>query len=523
MIDIGNLPTGWAIESLNGLCILNPRHDKTLSDNLDVSFIPMAAVDEKTGTISADVECRKLGKVRRGYTHFADGDVIFAKITPCMENGKSAIAENLYNGLACGSTEFYTLRSNGAISPQYLHPFLRQNSYIDNASMNMTGVVGQRRVPKNFILSTQIPLAPLNEQKRIVAKIEALQTRSSAVKEELEAIKPLLNQFRQSVLAAAFRGDLTKDWRKQNPNVEPAEVLLERIRIERRRRWEEAELEKMKAKGKVPKDDKWKKKYKEPESIDSEDLLELPDGWCYSCLQILADVIDPNPSHRMPKYVNLGISFISTENFVEPEYIDFSIGKQVGRETLDKQRKSYLIEDGDFALSRIGTIGKTRFLPINQEYCLSHALVIIKPLSFFVYPRFLKSLVSSDIVLQQAKSGVQSVGVPDLGMGKIRGFSIPLAPLKEQKEIVRRIESLFKLADSIEQQYQQAEVDLETLNQSILAKAFRGELVPQDPNDEPASVLLERIKEERDRAKPKETKKKKSSKKKDKQLDIPGI
>ncbi|WP_158260655.1 restriction endonuclease subunit S [Pleurocapsa sp. CCALA 161] len=216
MIDTDKLPIRWEVESLSELCVLNPKHDKNLSDDLDVSFIPMAAVDEKTGTISPDVECRKLGKVRKGYTHFADGDVIFAKITPCMENGKSAIAKNLCNGLACGSTEFYTLRSYGAISPQYLHSFLRQNSYIHNAAMNMTGVVGQRRVPKDFILSTRIPLPPLNEQKRIVTKIEALQTRSTAVKQELKAIKPLLNQFRQSVLAAAFRGDLTKDWREQN-------------------------------------------------------------------------------------------------------------------------------------------------------------------------------------------------------------------------------------------------------------------------------------------------------------------
>jgi type I restriction enzyme, S subunit len=190
LIDTNKLPTGWTIESLNELCILNPRHDNHLSDDVEVSFVPMAAVDEQTGTISLEVELRKLGEVRKGYTHFANGDVIFAKITPCMENGKSAIAKNLCNGLACGSTEFYTLRGYGAISPQYLHPFLRQNSYIQNASRNMTGVVGHRRVTKDFILSTSIPLPPLNEQKRIVTKIEALQTRSTAVKEELEAIKP---------------------------------------------------------------------------------------------------------------------------------------------------------------------------------------------------------------------------------------------------------------------------------------------------------------------------------------------
>jgi type I restriction enzyme S subunit len=107
----------------------------------------------------------------------------------------------------------------------------------------------RQALTKQMILDFELPLPPLNEQRRIVEKIEALTARSRKAREALAAIPELLDQFRQSVLAAAFRGDLTADWREQNPDVEPAEALLERIRVERRKRWEEAELEKMRAKG----------------------------------------------------------------------------------------------------------------------------------------------------------------------------------------------------------------------------------------------------------------------------------
>ena len=518
MINISNLPIGWAIESLNELCVLNPKHDKNLSDDLDVSFVPMAAVDEKTGTISLDVECRKLGKVRKGYTHFADGDVIFAKITPCMENGKSAVVENLCNGLACGSTEFYTLRSKGAISPQYLHPFLRQNSYINNASMNMTGVVGQRRVPKDFILSSQIPLPPLNEQKRIVAKIEALQTRSTAAKEELEAIKPLLDQFRQSVLASAFCGDLTKNWRSQNPDVEPAEVLLERIRVERRRRWEEAELEKMKAKGKVPKDDKWKKKYKEPKPIDVKPdyLLDLPDEWLWlsadECSHLITD-----GEHATPKRSDSGVYLLSARNIlngmISYEKVDF-----VPEDVYKKLEQRLKLEAGDVLMSCSGTVGRSCVAPPDLRCAFVRSVAILK--TVFETGEYISLAIRSPILQTQIEKKKTQTAQSNIFQGRIKILAIPFAPLEEQKEIVRRIESLFKLADSIQNQQSKIQNQIETLNQSILAKAFRGELVPQDPNDEPASVLLEKIKADREKAKPK---KKRSNKKQSKQLDIPGI
>jgi len=123
---------------------------------------------------------------------------------------------------------------------------------------------------------------PPDQRRRRVAKIEALTQRSRRARGSLQAIPPLIEKFRQSFLAAAFRGDLTAEWRKQNPDVAPASKLLERIRIERRQKWEEAERAKMAAKGKKPKNDKWKAKHKEPEPVDTTGLSELPEGWAWA-------------------------------------------------------------------------------------------------------------------------------------------------------------------------------------------------------------------------------------------------
>ena len=128
------------------------------------------------------------------------------------------------------------------------------------------------------IASMPIPLPPLNEQRRIVSTIEQLTARSHKARAALEDVPKLIAQFRQSVLAAAFRGDLTADWREKNPDIEPASELLERIKIDRRKRWEEAELEKMKAKGKEPNDDKWKEKYQEPDLPITSSLPEIPNS-----------------------------------------------------------------------------------------------------------------------------------------------------------------------------------------------------------------------------------------------------
>ncbi len=153
---------------LGEVCDVNPRAKRTgrMAEDMAVSFVPMAAVDERLGAIAVHEE-RPLAEVSKGFTAFEDGDVLFAKITPCMENGKAALARNLTNGIGRGSTEFYVLRPREKILAEYIYYFIRHPSFRAAAKRNFTGTAGQQRVPKSFIENVPIPLPTLQEQRKI--------------------------------------------------------------------------------------------------------------------------------------------------------------------------------------------------------------------------------------------------------------------------------------------------------------------------------------------------------------------
>ena len=373
-----------------------------------------------------------------------------------------------------------------------------------------------------------IPIPPTNEQRRIVAKIEALKARSQRVKEELEAIPALLDQFRQSVLAAAFRGDLTADWREKNPDVEPASVLLERIRAERRRRWEEAELEKMNAQGKTPKDDKWKKKYKEPEPVNTENLPTLPNGWKWvNADQICSQITDGE--HIQPPYQSEGFPMLTAKH-VRDGFIDMTDAKFISKEDFQKCLLRCAPETGDLLIVSVGaTTGRAAIVSNCPPFALVRSVLLLKPLSD---AKFMLNWIRSRLCQSWIGTASGATAQAHLYINDTRGMPIPFPPKDEQDEIVSRLESLFRIADTIEQQYKNSETDLDQLDRSILAKAFRGELVPQDPNDEPASVLLERIRAEREKLDTKKKAKGKTEKKSRKakpeaaepeQLSLPGF
>ena len=151
------------------VCDVNPRLPQThgLLDDDEVSFVPIAAVSEVSGSIES-ASVRRFADVKKGYTSFADGDVLFAKITPCMENGKAALAHGLAGGRGFGSTEFHVLRGGESVLPEWLYYFVRRESFRREAKRTFTGTAGQQRVPAAFLENAAIPVPSLTEQRRTI-------------------------------------------------------------------------------------------------------------------------------------------------------------------------------------------------------------------------------------------------------------------------------------------------------------------------------------------------------------------
>ncbi|WP_287849461.1 restriction endonuclease subunit S [Acidiphilium sp.] len=186
--------SGWPLRALGDVIEINPRQPKGIATSQEVSFVPMAAVDEIHGSI-VDRQVREFGAVSKGFPTFADGDVLFAKITPCMENGKAAIATDLVNGIGAGSTEFFVLRPSQDILAEYVFHFVRRAPFREACKANFTGSAGQQRVPRSYLERVVLPIPPLDEQRRIVGLLDRaaeIRRRADAARAKARAIIPAL-------------------------------------------------------------------------------------------------------------------------------------------------------------------------------------------------------------------------------------------------------------------------------------------------------------------------------------------
>ena len=473
----------WVQTTLEEISEINPRPNLSNgNDDMEVTFLPMKAVEEMTGLF--DGSCiRKLAEVKKGYTSFKNGDLLFAKITPCMENGKIAVVENLRNGIGFGSTEFHVIRLYESLPRKFFFFFLMQEDLRKTAQRSMTGSAGQLRVPLSYMKHIRIPFPPIIEQSRIVAKIEELFTKLDAGVKSLETVKVQLKRYRQSVLKSAFEGKLTEQWRRTHRDeLEPTSKLLERIKEERRKGWEDD----LRAKGKDPK----KCKYREPEPVRLEKLTRVPEGWIWSSIGEIFQVgTGGTPRRDKPEYWNGGIPWVSSG---EVAFCEVSRTKEQISELGMQNSNAKMHPSGTVLLALYGegrTRGQAAILRIHASTNQAIAAILC-PDSFipseyvywWLYQRY-----------EETRRTASGANQPNMYLRDVRMIPIPLAPLNEAIQIVSKIQQLFSSTEGTEKSIHAARQLADSLRQSILRDAFRGGFVPQDPSDEPASVLLEKI------------------------------
>jgi type I restriction enzyme S subunit len=327
---------------------------------------------------------------------------------------------------------------------------------------------------KEFVLA----VPPAAEQTRILAAVAQAEQHVNAGRERLSLVD--MKRFRQSVLAAACSGRLTEDWRGQ---FESSTAMDLKAAIHRTRM----------GLGRVARESV------EPVLYGADDLPDLPDSWCWANLEEIA-VLVTDGDHNPPKRVTSGIPHLTAKNIREWE-IHFDDCSYISHGDYQRVRSRYQPREDDVIVTTVGTIGRTAIVPTGSIFSADRNLAAIRLVPGGLLPQILQYILNTIQWQRAMEQASGSSAQPHLYLNDLRAIAIPLIPIDEQREIVRRVEALFKLADAIEKRVAAAQARADKLTQSILAKAFRGELVPteaelarQESRDyEPASVLLSRI------------------------------
>ncbi len=335
----------------------------------------------------------------------------------------------------------------------------------------------------------EIPLAPLAEQKRIVAKVEALLARVNAARGRLAKVPAILKRFRQAVLANACSGKLTEDWRREHPADRAGEQLLKHVLSLRETRFRQNNTG----------------RYRNPVVPVNGKGYELPHGWAVASMDQLTCLVTSGSRGWAKFYADAGALFIRAQN-INTDQLRLNDTAHVRPPSSAEDRRTK-VERDDLLVTITGanvTKSARVHLDLDEAYVSQH-VALVRPVDTALAPFLFLWTVSPTHGRRKLENDAYGAGKPGLNLDNIRKMVVGIPPLEEQREIVRCVEALFKLADAIEKRVEAARVRPDKLTQSILAKAFRGELVPteaelarQEGRDyEPASVLLERIRVER--------------------------
>ncbi|WP_256623454.1 restriction endonuclease subunit S [Methanolobus chelungpuianus] len=406
-----------------------------------------------------------------------EGDIIY-----CLRGtlGKCAVFSGMKNGAIASS--LVILRLNEATINSYMYYFLT-SPFGKKLIKTFDNGTAQPNLSAKSLSSYPVPLPPLPEQHRIVAAIEALFARLDATNERLDKVPEIMKAFRQAVLMAACDGRLTEDWRLHNSDIESAKTILEYITTDK---------------------SKLSKKKQTKDAI-CDVPYELPTNWCWTCIDLISESMKNGIYKPQEFYSDDGIACLRMYNIDNGAIV----WKNIKRMNLSSEEiAEYLLEPGDILVNRVNSrelVGKAAPIPNGIEACIYESknirLRVFKQYILSEYIGYWFQVYAQGYFNLNAQ---QTVNMASINQQQLASMPLPFPPLAEQKEIIFRVSALFAFADSIESKVIAAKEKTDQLRQSILAKAFSGELVPteaelarqEDRDYESAEMLLERIKVE---------------------------
>ena len=427
------VPGNWCWIQLGELYQITP---KNLAEGfVDAAFIPMEKIAPGfVNEYSFDVQpwC----KAKKGHTQFADGDVAFAKISPCFENRKSMLLNNLPNGIGGGTTELVILRQSH-MNQKYTFWFISQEQFIRGGIATYSGTVGQQRISMDYVRTYPIPVPPLPEQQRIVDRIESLFAKLDEAKQKAKDTLDSFETRKAAILHKAFTGELTARWRKEHG------VGME----------------------------SWEKK-------------------------ALGDITDILSSKRIYKeeYIANGIPFFRSSEVVDL----YDTGNTdptffISEQRYEEIKNQYGVPDiGDLLVTSVGTIGKTWIVDNRKFYYKDGNLTQVRK-SESLDMRFLQFYIMSPEFKEQIEDTVSGSAYNALTIVKFKKIRLPVPSVIEQSQIVRILDDLLAKEQQAKEAAERVLEQIDLIKKAILARAFRGELGTNDPNEESAVELLKQV------------------------------
>ncbi|GMU67130.1 MAG: type I restriction endonuclease EcoAI [Acidobacteriota bacterium] len=457
------LPSGWTWSCIADLGFISPRNDAP--DSLPASFVAMSMISSEYGLPNRH-EIRRWGEIKRGYTHFADGDVALAKITPCFENGKSTVLRGLAGGIGSGTTELHVVRPV-FVNAYYILIFLKCRHFIDMGIPRMTGTAGQKRVPADYFATSPFPLPPLAEQQRIVAKVNELMvlcdqleaargereaardrlttatlarlndpdpvTFPSDARFALDAIPALttrsnqIHGFRQSILDLAVRGRLVPPLKSELP----AQDFLRRIEAAKIRRATETRDRRIRA---------------STNPSAGELSIDLPSHWSVQSFENLFLFIDYRG--RTPTKVTRGVPLITAKN-IRMGHLNREPREFIAESTYKSWMTRGVPKIGDLFFTTEAPLANVCANGISEPFALAQRVICLQPFDR-INSRYFMLAMMSEVVQSMISRHATGMTAKGIKAAKLKPLPLPIPPEEEQDRIVAKVDELMALCDQLE-------------------------------------------------------------------------